>query len=198
MSKNFVFRSEDHSYHVDGHRLPSVSEIIKPLSNFDGIDPVVLERKRELGTQVHFATSLDDEGELDDDDTDDVVLGYVRGWRAFKRDTGFTILMNEQKLYHPTLRYAGTLDRLGDTRGGERLVIDLKTSVCMTSSFGVQLAGYRLLIEANNPLLLRRIKRKGLQLRPDGTYRLIPYDNPSDVPCFRALLSVWNWTENMQ
>ncbi len=185
-----------HVYTVQGRVVPSVTSIIKPLNDFSGISADVLEKKRQLGTDVHLACELDDHGELDDAFTDAAVMAYVNGWRRFKSDTGFTVVMNERRLFHPTLFFAGTLDRLGHTRDGDGMLIDLKTAVSMGAPYGVQLAGYQLLLDGALPVPVQNFKRKGLQLRPDGTYRLIPYNNPNDMPCFRALLAVHQWKES--
>lgn len=190
------FDEASHTYTVKGRRIPSVTDIIRPLHDFSHINPAVLERKRQLGTDVHFACELDDDRDLDDAATDAEVMGYVDGWRKFKRDTGAVVLMNEKKLFHPSLFFAGTLDRLVTVRAGDLYLIDLKTSVAMTDAFGVQLCGYELLLQGNAVEGRQNLARKGLQLRPNGDYRLIPYNDPNDAACFRGLLSATHWKQN--
>lgn len=191
----FTFDEATHTYTLDGRRLPSVTQIIAPLHDFSRVPLDVLERKRAFGVAVHLACELDDNGELDDAETDADVLVRVEAWRKFKRDTGATVLMNEQRFYHPSLLFAGTLDRVIATRAGDVYMPDLKTSTDMADAFGVQLSGYELLVSANRPEY-QRIARKGLQLRDDGTYRLIPYNDPNDMPCFMGLLAVHRWKES--
>jgi hypothetical protein len=187
-----VFDEGTHTYSVDGRIIPSVTTIIRPLHDFADIPAAVLERKRVLGTAVHLACELDDRDELDDAATDAEVMGYVAGWRKFRSDSGAKVLMNEQKLYHPTLMFAGQLDRLLMLRNGVTALIDLKTSVTMSNAFGVQLAGYALLLEDQD---IPRNALHGLQLRANGAYKLHSYPDPNDAACFRALLSVYHWVE---
>lgn len=200
MSAALEFDADAHVYRLGGVVVPSVTTVIRPLQDFGAIPAGVLARKAALGSAVHLACELDDLGELDEVGTDPVVMGYVAGWRLFLADTGARVLLNEQRLAHAGLRFAGTLDRvLVDARGraGLALLVDLKTSVSMAASFGVQLAGYQLLLEHAMPAL-PPLSREGLQLRADGTYHLQPYRNPNDRPCFMGLLAVHHWKESSQ
>ncbi len=191
----FEFDEESHTYTLDGLVIPSVTQLLKPIgTDFSEIPPMVLEAKRELGVAVHAATELDDLDELDDLETDPRVMGYVRAWRRFKADTGAEVLMTEQRLYSSALRFAGTLDGVVRVRSGEVYLVDRKTSVAMPWSYGVQLAGYQLLLDES--AFSTRLERKGVRLSADGTYKLVPYNNPNDEPCFRALLAIYNWKES--
>lgn len=192
----FLFDEASHTYTLDGRVVPSVTQVIAPLHDLSRVPHDVLERKRALGVAVHLACELDDEGELDDDATDAVVMGYVNGWRAFRRDVGATVLMNERRLAHRGLGFAGTLDRVVLTREGLVFLVDIKTAVRMSPAYGVQLAGYMLLLEAEGVPLPAPVERKGLQLSPDGAYRLVPYINPNDRPAFCGLLAVHHWKES--
>lgn len=200
------FDEAAHRYSVGGVVLPSVTQILRPISpDFSAIPPAVLERKRALGAAVHLACELYDQGELDEDGLDDALRPYLAAWVKFKADNAALILANERKLYHPTLRFAGTLDRLAALRpSGDRLwLLDLKTSEDSAPSYGVQLFGYLLLLVANgDPDLaadrLAGLRRGTVHLRDDGTYRLHEYKNPNDEAAFRALLSIAQWKEANQ
>lgn len=215
MSAAFTFDEPSHTYTLDGHRLPSVTQILEPIKpDFSMVPPDVLERKRQFGTAVHLACELDDLGELDDDATDPDVMGCVRAWRSFKADTGAAIVMNEQRLYHPTLRFAGTLDRLAYLRlkGDEQpssWLLDLKTSVDPHPSYGVQLAGYRTLLagqeetgplsaamgEAFRSIGVDPIKRASVHLDASETYRFHQYRDPADEATFMACLAIHRFKE---
>lgn len=189
MSGELQFDEASHSYFVDGQRLPSVTTIIKPLDSFDDIPPSVLERKRLVGQDVHLACELLDLGELECADTE--IMSYVDGWRRFLRETGAHVLMSEQRLYHPSQRYAGTLDRVVVFPDKSQMLLDLKTCDPMPSH-GVQLSAYKLLLDANS-LSEPGMRRATLHLHPDGTYLLKQYADPADIACFLALLNVWHW-----
>lgn len=204
----FTFDEQSHTYRLDGVRLPSVTEILAPIKpDFAMVPPGVLEDKRMFGTAVHAACEYDDLGELDDDGTDPRVLACVRAWRAFRADTGAAIVENERRLYHPTLRYAGTLDRLAylrlkDKPEASTWLIDLKTGVDPHPSYGVQLAGYAMLSDANLDESRRRsittaawIGRATVHLFDDGTYRFHQYRDPSDEATFMACLAIYRHKE---
>lgn len=195
---DFHFDPIEHRYTLGTRRLPSVTQILAPIKpDFSMVSADVLERKRELGKAVHLACELDDLGELDDAETDELVLAYVNGWRKFLADTGAVVLENERQLFHPTLLYAGTLDRVVGVDGG-RWLIDLKTVYPEpVPSFGVQLAGYDLLRQAAGGGSAD--VRASVHLLPDGSYRMKQYKNPNDHIIFRALLSLAHWKqEHMQ
>jgi len=199
----FAFDPDSHTYTLDGHVIPGVTTVIRPISpDFSMVPPAVLEAKRLLGTAVHEATSIDDDGELDEDGTDARVMAYVSAWRAFCRETAAVIYCNEMQLYSRELRFAGTLDRIATIRVGKRVaeyLLDIKTAADPAPSYGVQLAGYDLLFgelvraEPLPGLTGKPLKRATVHLRDDGTYRFHTYENPADEACFRALLAVHHW-----
>lgn len=196
MVAELTFDEATHTYRLGGLVVPSVTQLLQPIRpDFSAIPAHVLEAKRALGIEVHFACELDDEDDLDEDSVPEAVMPYLQAWRKFKADTGAEVLANERKLVHTGLRYAGTLDRLVRVRDGSIYLIDLKTSISMAASFGVQLAGYQLLLEATDDLAGVKLARKGLQLKNDGTYKLVPYNNPNDAAAFRACLSIYHWKE---
>jgi hypothetical protein len=198
-----LFDEATHTYTVAGVRLPSVTQIIAPIrEDFAGIPPAVLEAKRQLGTAVHLACELDDLGELDEPETDPEVMAYVQAWRSFRRCLDVEILANEQRLHHPALRYAGTIDRFVNmatrTKGGQALwVLDLKTAAEAHESYGPQTAAYSelLRVAGHYPLSAETPRRGTVHLRSDGTYRLHEFKNPNDEAAFRACLAIHNWKE---
>lgn len=193
MSDALHFDEADHVYSVGGVVLPSVTQLLKPIApDFSMVPPDVLERKRALGVAVHLACELLDNGELDD--LDEVLVPYVDAWQLFKQQTGALILLNEQRLHHPALMYAGTLDRLASLLGGVWM-LDIKTAAEPAPVYGPQLAGYTELLRANDKALREPIRRGTVHLRPDGTYRLHEYKQPNDLAAFMACLSLNQWKE---
>lgn len=191
----FTFDEPTHVYRLGDRVLPSVTTIIKPVGiDYSAIAPDVLERKRQLGSAVHKACELDDEDDLDDETLPELLAPYVAAWRRFKTETRALVLLNERRLYHPRLLYAGTIDRL-ITLLGDLWVIDLKTAADPAPSYGIQTAAYHELVEAHEPG--RGEARRGtVHLRDDGTYKLHEYRNPNDLAAFRALLTLHSWKES--
>jgi hypothetical protein len=182
-----VFNEVAHEYHFNGKRVPSVTGILKPLSDFSRVPPNVLEAKRILGSAVHLACEWDDEGELDDERTPGIVMGYVAGWRKFKSDMQVEVLHSEARVFHRTRLYAGTLDRILMMRGRKvPQLIDLKTSAQIMKSVGPQTAGYAAAAEVPG------YGRGVLQLKPDGNYKYVELTDPTDWATFAACLTIHN------
>lgn len=202
----FTFDEPSHTYTLDGHRLPSVTQILEPIKpDFSMVPPDVLERKRQFGTAVHLACELDDLGELDDDATDAEIMGCVQAWRRFKSDTSAQIVLNEQRLYHPALRFAGTVDRVAFLRlqadtSGAPWVLDLKTGVEPHPTYGAQLSGYLLLLNAQpeEGVMPSGTRRATVHLDASGTYRFHRFPNPNDEAAFMACLSIHHWKESQK
>ena len=198
----FTFDVASHTYMLDGARLPSVTEIIRPIrQDFSMIGADVLEAKRALGTAVHMACEFDDLGELDDAETDSKIMGYVSAWRKFRDDTQSSVELNEQKLFHPYLKFAGTIDRVAFLRTDEDSkeslwLLDIKTSAEPHPSYGVQLSGYSILYGATiGEKYDCEIKRASVHLRADGSYKFHRYTNPNDEAVFYACRSLIAWKE---
>lgn len=186
----FRFDAASHRYFLGNEELPSVSRIIRPLQDFSSVPSDVLAMKAALGTAVHRATELDDAGDLDEDSVDDAVAPYLAAWRAFRAESGADLVAVEERLYHPQLRYAGTLDRLATLRGRGTWLLDIKSGTSVDPWVGVQLAGYRLLVEAAG----RNVDNcAAVQLRDDGSYRIFEFGHPDDTRCFVGLLAVYQW-----
>lgn len=184
------FDPVEHRYSVDGQTIPSVTQLLAPLyaEIFARIPREVLERKRAIGVAVHAATELIDEGALDESSIDEEIAGYLCAYEAFLLDESPCWTMSETRLWHPGLRFAGTLDRAGFIRG-EPSIVDIKTVSELHAAVGLQLAGYDLLSADG----LERPFRYALQLKPDGTYRLEPFTDPDDGRVFLSLLTTYHW-----
>lgn len=181
-----TFDAASHTYRFNGHEVPGVTSILAPLSDFSGVPRDVLDAASAFGTAVHLACELDDFGELDEAALDHALVPYLMAWRAFCRDHKTDWYEVEKTVFHESLRYAGTLDRLGIVDGGLS-VVDIKTSDQLYPSVGPQLAAYA---EASGNAHAQRI---AVQLKGDGTYVFKHFNDPGDFPVFVSLLTVRNW-----
>lgn len=181
---------ETHVYTDDnGNVVPGVTSIIADLSNFDGIDPGVLERKAQLGRHVHAATELYDQGVLDWSTVHPKALPYVQAWCLFVYESGVEIIESEQIVYHRSYRFAGMLDRKVGWRD-ELNIIDIKCVAVVGPQTGIQLAGYSL---AAYPDDSGTIKRRAIQLLPNGRYKVHKFDDRQDRSVFLSCLNIYNW-----
>lgn len=187
-----TFEECAHVYRLAGVVVPSVTQILKPLTDLSGIPRDVLEAKRDLGSRVHLACQLDDEDDLDEASVEDDVAPYLDAWRRFLRESGAVVLENERKVFEPTMRYAGTLDNVL-AYDGAKWAVDKKTSIATPLATGPQTAAY--LRALGDPSVTRRA---AIRLRPDGTYRFEPLTGADDWACFMACLTLQRFKESHQ
>lgn len=191
-SRDLTFDEASHTYRVCGALVPGVTQILRPLSSFEGIPLHVLEAKADLGRRVHFACQLDDEADLDESSVEPDVEPYLAGWRRFLRETGAEVLHNEQQVVEPMLMYAGTLDNVLRLNGAKWLV-DKKTCFALPMAVGPQTAAYMRAL--GDPTVTHR---GALRLRADGTYRLDPLTRADDWSVFMACLTLHRFKESNQ
>lgn len=180
------FDEAKHIYTVDGEDYPSVTQILKAEGFID--TSWFTEHGRDRGKLAHKCTYLDDTGELDESSVDPVLMPYLVAYRRFKRDSGFVVSMSETPLAAEAYRFAGTPDRTGSFNDATCAILDIKTG-SVEPWAGLQLAAYTILL--GSPY-----KRFALQLKSDGSYRLIPFTDRQDRQIFLSALAVYHWKNN--
>lgn len=198
------FEPLSHSYYVDGVKVPSVTEVIKPLEAYYRMSETMLRPYADRGTAVHALTEVYDAGDLEGASkaaqqrwasrVDPKLAGYLKAWVDFRSDFRFEPVAVEHRVYHSAHQYAGTIDRAGFVRG-RASIVDIKTSAKLGPAIGVQLAGY---LEAWNrecePEHMAE-SRYAVQLMGDGTYRVVEYADPADWQVFLGCLALHHWQE---
>lgn len=188
------FRPDDHTYWSGDRKIPGVTTVIETVcQSFAGIDEQVLIPAQWRGTAVHKATELDDLEVLDEDTLDLDLHGYLNAWRVFRARHEFEPDRIEALVSHSKYLYAGQLDRTGKITWNNRRTsaqVDIKTGPPMRGT-GLQTAAYQ---EALKDMAGTAPKlRLSVHLQPDGTYKVIEYDNKSDFRVFLAMLTSYNW-----
>lgn len=192
---NFQFDATAHRYTLDGLSIPSVTQIIQLAgigTDYSNIPPVILEQKRALGVAVHEICEYVDMGA--EPPYYPGVEGYVEAYCKFRREKEFIPLEAELQLYHKTLKYAGTIDRIGQIKG-ITAVIDLKTTASIEIGYvGPQTAAYE---EAYRLWTgtKKKLPRYCLQLKSDGSYKLEQCKSKEDFQAFLAALNIYRWRE---
>lgn len=181
------FDEASHTYTVNGRRLPSVTEILKPVSaDFGMVDPGVLDNARNRGVAVDKMIELHERDQLDHGALSDEMLGYLAAWEQFKTDTGFVVLDVQHRVADARLGYAGTADVIGVNRNGVGSVIDIKCTAADVPSVGPQTAAYA---KAEGV-----VGRYVLYLRPNSSGVIVPNLKPltsaQDWNVFLACLTV--------
>ena len=209
------FNEEKHEYSVDGEKVPSVSEILAPISadRYKDINQSVLAQAAARGTAVHEACEAIDYGL--DPEIDPSIEGYIRAYYTFLRDYTPKWEMIERIIGYVRYvgdkpYYCGTIDRYGMI-DGKPCVVDIKTYASLTTdayiSASCQTALYRDAIESHQladgtPDMVKGldaysgdggiIKRYVLHLKPDGNYRLASLDNFDKEREFRSGAVAWS------
>lgn len=179
-----------HTYKLNSVVVPSVTQCTGLLQDFSCVPRDVLQAAADFGTHVHTATELYDHGVLDEEKLDENLVPWLAAWKRFLAETGFEIAGLEQIVYSKSKRYAGKLDRVG-MLNGKKAIIDIKTPTNVSKAAGPQTAGYA---QAYEEMTGEKVAgRYAVQLKGDGSYRLIPYKDKNDVHIFNACLSVVSW-----
>jgi hypothetical protein len=120
--------------------------------------------------------------------------GNLAAFLKFRREVPFEviiengILLSEVKICHLLYGFAGKFD-VAAYIAGQRAMVDFKTGV-PERSHALQTAGYALGLWGS----LEGIKRYGLYLKSDGTYKLKPHENDEeDEIVFLSAVAVAKW-----
>ena len=175
-----TFDEVNHKYFDGDVELPSVTTITRfchyDSVNGNGQNPFY----RERGTKIHeLCADYDFTGELL---CGTGVDGYLKAYADFKRDYRIKDwIFVEQMLGSADLGFAGTVDRIGYI-DGRLSILDIKSSSNVNLvGLTAQLTGYMALYGARADLY-------GLQVKKDGSYRLIPVE--ADTELWNACQSI--------
>ena len=180
-----TFEEEDHIYRLDGREVPSVTTLMKPLSNvvYGTVDPGVLSRAAHKGTAVHSAN--ENYVLFGIEDIDPAYALYFEAFKAWWHECKPTPIGTEIRIYHKILEYAGTADLLCIIDGKVTLV-DYKTSAQVSRMmYGVQLEGYDRAFDSHGIHIDQQLI---LHLRKNGTYKEVPFKK--SAKCWSVLSSL--------
>ena len=190
-NKNLTFDESDHTYRLDGVVLPSVTQIMRPLSdaNYNGIPEDVLQKAADRGTAVHQA--IDIFLNYGCEDIDPAYRGYLDAFLKWKDSVAPDVCATEQPIYHPTMLYCGTADCVCKI-GGKMVLIDYKTtSVIHEKLVSVQLQAYESALKANGVTI---DEKRILQLKDSGYKEYVyPADDARSWRVFTSLKTVWDY-----
>ncbi len=196
----FTYEEDGHLYrNARGAVRPSVTQVLRDAGIFDysRVDPVVLERKRLLGQNVHLCTAeFDREGWVDETWLAEEAAGYFRAWLRFRRESRCEMLAIEQPMLRSVMgiEIGGTPDRVLRL-GGRTYVADIKTCTAQHPGWRLQTALYEMML--TGVPRCGQMGRLVIQLLPDGTYRMPEeYDDPSDAGAAISALTLATWKAN--
>lgn len=175
---NLDFDEERHIYSLRGIQLPSVTQIMKPMSLmlYDGIPMQTLSEAANRGTRAHEQISNSVLYGVIESDED--TQPYIDAFKLFEDMYNPVWLASEYRTYHKQLRYAGTIDLIGyvtpdDGTGVD--VIDLKTTAAWHPvMIGTQTSAYGEALRSHG---IKVRKQYGLQLLKTGKMRFERLDD---------------------
>jgi hypothetical protein len=188
-----TFDERAHIYKLNGIRLPSVTQIMRPLSQayYGEIDESILNTAAKRGTDVHQA--IENWLKFGFDDAPEEHRGYFDAFRLWMDEQKPDIIATEGRVYHRVLRYAGTADLVCITENDVLTCVDIKTSSQIIEMLvRVQLTAYAKAFESHG---LKFDVKQAVHLKRDGGYSVKEFpgrDNEAwDVFC--SLLTVENY-----
>ncbi|MHB8406298.1 MAG: PD-(D/E)XK nuclease family protein [Gammaproteobacteria bacterium] len=183
---------DQHRYWLGEHRVPGVTEVLKPYGAFAKMDSAMLAPYAARGTAVHKLCELYDLEQLHRYALNALSIAYITQWRRFMAESGFKPLLIEWQAYSPLFGFAGELDRYGSMMKKGRtqcVVLDIKSGAPDWTA-GPQTAAYAQLVRENleMPVDLRLC----VHLTPDN-YKIVPLPGAVDFKRFCAALTLHTW-----
>jgi len=173
LSRSLEFDEVAHSYIVNGVSIPSVTEIVSPITYSKySVPNAVVDQAAYRGTIVHQMCADYDLGIIDDDYEVETELAlYLAAWMQFCKDYQPEWEYVEAKM--ADMNFAGTVDRIGII-DGKRTIVDIKTVANMDRAAKVavcaQIYGYDYLAVVNDIKDTKPFEGMAVQLKKDGTY----------------------------
>ena len=164
--RELTFDESTHTYHVDGEKVESVTQILKKVfpNKYANISPEVLKRASERGTQVHKAIEAFCKGF--DDGSDE-----VKDFKFLRKNYGFIPIENELPVIinFGGKTYAGTVDLVMQMNGVA--LADIKTTSVLDKDYlCYQLNLYKIGIEQSYDYKIDSLY--GIHLK-DGKRKLV-------------------------
>jgi len=188
---DLILDEATHIYRYRNSPVPGVNEIMSDvgLIEMHG-NQSNIEIAGDFGKKVHVACELFDRGMLDKASLDLKLIPYLECWENFIIDYKIKILEIELQLYHPMLKFAGTIDRIVEFNG-HICIVDIKSGSTVSKSAEIQLAAYKILYCDHKDIPYDRIWRMAVQLVPEGKAKIFTYKQPSDLNCFISAVNVF-------
>lgn len=192
---SLTFDEATHTYRYNGEVVPSVTQILKPISpDFRRVPSETLERARALGVAVDQTITLFELDDLDEESLDPQLAAYLDAWKKLKAFAGIEVLGVQERVYHPELKYAGTLDIRANV-GGFLSVLDVKRTFAVPASSGPQTAAYGMAYTKSTGSIVRQRFAVHLKPRDDGSIngKLEPLPRASDGNTFLSCINIWRF-----
>lgn len=188
---DIVFNEAEHTYTMDGVRVPGVSSLIEMVNEeLRFVKREDLERARVLGTKVHRTIEMFERGTLDEKQLHPFLAAHLKQWKTFKSDLRYVTIHTEQIVHSVQHRYCGTMDSFGELNEAPFLP-DIKTGG-KYRVHKLQTAGYK--IAGVEMGLIPQDTRRGSIYLSEDSYELVFHPRDVlDVPAFISCLTLNRW-----
>jgi len=186
---SLTFEPDSHEYKWNGSVIPSVTQVLEPISGYSGIPEHVLRVAAERGTTIHRITELHDYGVLTE--FGEQYQPYLDAWKTFCFAKDVEIELVELQMYHDKIKYAGTLDRVIRVKG-KRILLDIKSTYKLMPAVGPQTAAYAQVFNHLNPDDPVK-ERWCVRLKKDGSFDLHKCKDRQDLTIFQSCLNIKLW-----
>ena len=169
---------------------PSVTRVLRDAGYYDDLRSIpehLLQRARLRGQAIGTAIQYDLEGDLDLETVDPIIQPYLDAFSLFEKEARLdrSQCFTEQPVYHDVAQYWGKPDLLCALGiGGQWAIVDVKVTATTPISTRLQIAAYRLASEAPEAY--------ALQLKSNGTYKLIDCSDPAYGIEFLDAVKLWH------
>lgn len=194
-----TFDERKHIYKLNGLEIPSVTTVMKPLSDdyYSGISDEIICRAGRRGTAVHNA--IENYVKFGVDDISPDYSGYFNAFLKWVEEHNVVPYGSEMRLYHKSLLYAGTADMFASVDYIDTLIDFKTTSTVSQMMCGVQLEAYDRAMTSH--VECGSFSNKAIvHLRKDGRYEMVPFV-AGDTECwkvFTSLLTVWSYKQKFK
>lgn len=195
------FEEAGHRYYLDGRRVPSITQALKPATfdDFDHVNESVLERKREQGVGFHAIVEDVHAGTVDITKYGPELLADLDAFTEWLETSGATIEHSEKIVASLKYRYCGRLDLVLDLPQHGLSMVDIKRTYSIPASVGPQTAGQALAFweteHSVEEAFAHRMPRACLHIK-DGRCTLHMLEDRRDFQTFLAALTVTHWRES--
>ncbi len=129
---------------------PTVTEILKPYSGLDKVDPEILRKAGERGTKLH-KVAFEMVNDLAITEEDENLLGYIDSMKKYWGE-GYQVICAEQRIACDTLNISGQPDLIV-IKDGLLTLIDWKSSYAESRTWCPQGAAYTYLAKTQNHII---------------------------------------------
>lgn len=192
MAQDITFEESGHVYKMGNMIIPSVTQLMKPIYSFDGINANVLLYAAERGTAVHFAiekfikygyiSKLDSEAQQ--------YFEQFINWfneNHFIRDD----FLCEIPGYNKTYNFCGCMDLIYQDKKGDLHLCDIKTcAVADIEVWSVQQSAYDMIAKSYGI----NIKHKEVLQLSQTDYKL--FQCSDQIGAFMYCMGIYNFLKN--